>query len=328
MQALREQEGIKGVYEVLEGRVMIQYKERQTVGIVKGVSKGYEDMLNLPQLIKRGKFELEREGKEFAVIGLGVYAVLGCKREQEPVLSLYAPKRKEKINMLNPMASLNMEEVGVNGAFAIFQPEYDEHYVFVPLELSRRILDFTNEVTSLDISLSPNANVEVVKRAVQSFPECKNYVVKNRFEQQEDSFKMMQIEKWVTFLILIFILLIAFFNCIGSLSMLMIDKRDECSILYALGGNKRQLRNIFLWEGCLIGVSGSVIGILLGIVLCGVQQHFGLLKLGDAANVFLTDIYPVRLLLKDVLIIFITSISISIIIAYLTTKSVKISIEK
>ena len=202
--------------------------------------------------------------------------------------------------MANPAASFNEGNLFVAAVFSVNQQEYDDQMVIVPLDFARKILDYTTEVSAIEIKLKPGADISgMISHLKEVLGE--NYTVKDRMMQQEDSFRMMQIEKWMTFLILAFILMIATFNVIGSLSMLIIDKKENILTLQSMGADDRLISKIFLTEGCLISAIGAVIGLVLGITLCLLQQHFGLLRLGEGTGAFVVDAYPVELMWVDVI---------------------------
>ena len=206
--------------------------------------------------------------------------------------------------MTNPAASCTQDYLFVSGIFSLEQPEYDEKYVIVPLHFARRLFDYEKEVSGIELKLTPNTSVPELKDKIQK-ALGDGYFVKDRYEQQEDFYKMMNLEKWISFLILSFIMLIATFNIIGSLSMLIFDKKDDIITLRNLGANDTFITRIFLIEGSLISLGGVLSGILLGVILTLTQQYFGILRLGES-NTFIVDSYPVRLDMTDLILVFIT----------------------
>ena len=187
--------------------------------------------------------------------------------------------------------------------------------MIIPLQTARTLLNYENEISALELKVKEGASLATVEKQIKQLLGDK-FEVKNRFEQQEASFKMMQIEKWVTFLILCFILAIALFNIVGSLSMLMIEKKDDVETLRNMGANDRQIQQIFLFEGWMISGFGALLGILVGVVLCWMQQAFGLIQLGDTAGSFIIDAYPVHILLLDILTVFLTVLAIGFLAAW------------
>lgn len=301
--------------EVLQDNALIKYKERQDVGIIKGVDESFARLVPLDSVIIDGVFQLSDQVANYATLGIGLAAHLGINAGFVSPLEIYVPKRDERVNMSNPAASFNREFAFITAVFRINQPVYDDHYMIIPLSVARKLLHYDKEISALELKLKPNASIAKVEAQIKAIVGDK-YIVQNRFEQQESSFRMMQIEKWVTFLILCFILAIALFNIVGSLSMLMIEKKEDVRTLRNLGANNRQIRQIFLFEGWMISGFGALVGIVLGILLCMLQQHFGLLRLGDTAGAFIIEAYPVHVLPSDILMVLVTVLSIGFLAAW------------
>ena len=301
--------------EVLQDNALIKYKERQDVGIIKGVDESFARLVPLDSVIIDGAFQLSDQVANYATLGIGLAAHLGINAGFVSPLEIYVPKRDERVNMSNPAASFNREFAFITAVFRINQPVYDDHYMIIPLSVARKLLHYDKEISALELKLKPNASIAKVEAQIKAIVGDK-YIVQNRFEQQESSFRMMQIEKWVTFLILCFILAIALFNIVGSLSMLMIAKKEDVRTLRNLGANNRQIRQIFLFEGWMISGFGALVGIVLGILLCMLQQHFGLLRLGDTAGAFIIEAYPVHVLPSDILMVLVTVLSIGFLAAW------------
>ncbi len=301
--------------EVLQDNALIKYKERQDVGIIKGVDESFARLVPLDSVIIDGAFQLSDQVANYATLGIGLAAHLGINAGFVSPLEIYVPKRDERVNMSNPAASFNREFAFITAVFRINQPVYDDHYMIIPLSVARKLLHYDKEISALELKLKPNASIAKVEAQIKAIVGDK-YIVQNRFEQQESSFRMMQIEKWVTFLILCFILAIALFNIVGSLSMLMIEKKEDVRTLRNLGANNRQIRQIFLFEGWMISGFGALVGIVLGILLCMLQQHFGLLRLGDTAGAFIIEAYPVHVLPSDILMVLVTVLSIGFLAAW------------
>lgn len=301
--------------EVLQDNALIKYKERQDVGIIKGVDESFARLVPLDSVIIDGAFQLSDQVANYATLGIGLAAHLGINAGFVSPLEIYVPKRDERVNMSNPAASFNREFAFITAVFRINQPVYDDHYMIIPLSVARKLLHYDKEISALELKLKPNASIAKVEAQIKAIVGDK-YIVQNRFEQQESSFRMMQIEKWVTFLILCFILAIALFNIVGSLSMLMIEKKEDVRTLRNLGANNLQIRQIFLFEGWMISGFGALVGIVLGILLCMLQQHFGLLRLGDTAGAFIIEAYPVHVLPSDILMVLVTVLSIGFLAAW------------
>jgi ABC-type lipoprotein release transport system permease subunit len=267
-----------------------------------------------------GKFILNDGAFERAVPGVGVASTLGLGAHFIDPLYIYAPKRTSKINLLRPESSFNQMGTFVSGIFSVKQLQYDDHYVIVSLKLARDLFDYEKtKVTSVELKLANGVDQEKVQKQIKSLLGDR-YQVKNRYEQQESFFKIMKIEKWFTYLILCFILLIASFNIIGSLSMLIIDKKGDIETLRSLGANNQLIKRIFLFEGWLISVVGAISGIGLGALMCLLQQHFGILKLGTG---YVVDAYPVLTNPMDFLLVFVTVIFMGFLAAYYPVRYIR-----
>ena len=303
------------VCEVLQDNALIKYKDRQDVGVIKGVDESFVQLVPLDSVLIDGKFQLSDEVANYATLGIGLAAHLGINAGFVSPLEIYVPKRDERVNMANPATSFNREFAFITAVFRINQPVYDDHYMLIPLSVARKLLHYEREVSALEIKLKSDASIDKVEQKINDILGNK-YYVQNRFEQQESSFRMMQVEKWVTFLILCFILAIALFNIVGSLSMLMIEKKEDVRTLRNLGANDRQIRQIFLFEGWMISGFGALAGIVAGIVLCVLQQEFGLIRLGDTAGAFIIDAYPVHVLPGDIFTVLVTVLAIGFLAAW------------
>jgi lipoprotein-releasing system permease protein len=233
-------------------------------------------------------------------------------------LYIYAPKRTSNINLIRPEKSFNQMATFVSGIFSVQQLQYDDQYVLVSINLARELFEYQNNtVSAIELKLNKNADSEIVKAEISKLIGNK-YLIKNRYEQQESFFKIMKIEKWITFLILCFILLIASFNVIGSLSMLIIEKKQDIETLRSIGANNLTIRYIFLFEGWLIAIVGSLSGIILGSILCIAQEKIGFLKLGSG---YVVDSYPVVTNVTDVLLVFITVLLMGFVAAWYPTRN-------
>jgi lipoprotein-releasing system permease protein len=225
-------------------------------------------------------------------------------------LQIYVPKRNERVNMSNPATSFNTDYLFSPGViFVVNQQKYDSQYILTSLSFVRRLLDYDTEVSAVELKLKPGTNVDDFQRRLEQ-QLGSDYLVLNRYEQQADVFRIVSVEKFVSYLFLTFILVVACFNVIGSLSMLMLDKRDDIVTLRRLGADSRLIGRIFLFEGAMISVCGALIGIVIGLALCYAQQRYGFITLGNGGN-FVVDAYPVSVRLMDVLVIIVTVIVVS-----------------
>lgn len=315
MQKIRELPDIAFFSETLQDNALIRYHDRQDVAVVKGVDDAYQHLTMMDSALIDGNFTLQDEVADYALLGVGLSSKLGARPGFASPLELYVPKRDVKVNLSNPSSSFNWKYAYTGGVFMINQQVYDEGYMIVPLSLARELFHYDKEVSAIELKLTEKADLSSVKKQIKSILGDE-FIIRDRFEQQEASFKMMQIEKWMTFLILCFILAIALFNVVGSLSMLMIEKQDDVRTLRNMGASDSLIRRIFLFEGWMISGFGALIGIVIGLVLCLLQQSFGLIKLGQTAGAFIIDAYPVRVIFTDILVAFVTVAAIGFMAAW------------
>lgn len=307
--------------ESLEENALLKNGERQEPIILKGVSKKFENLADIDKLIIDGRFLLREDASGTAenaepdslaewhidngVVGAGLAMFLGVRANFVNPVEIYVPKRDVRVNPANPSTAFDRSSVFISGVFALNQAKYDDQMMIVSIDLARELLRYETEVSSIDIKLKNVAEADKVQAKIKSILGD-HYLVKNRFEQQEDLFRMVSIEKWVTFLILAIILVIAVFNIVGSLTILIIEKNEDIRILKNLGADNKLILKVFLFEGCLITLVGTIAGIILGLIICLLQQHFGLLQLGSTPGTFVMDAYPVVVEPLDVLLIFVT----------------------
>ncbi len=285
---------------VIEENVLLTYGDRQVPALLKGVTEQYDLQTRINDIIIDGQFMLHDTVSDYATLGVGLANSLATGAGFRRPLIAHVPKRKMRINMSNPAASLSSGRLFMTSVFRVNQAEYDDQMAIVPIDFARRLFDYTNEATALEITLKNGADeAKTMQRIRQQLGS--NFEVKNRIEQKEASIKMMQIEKWMSYLILGFILMIAAFNVIGSLSMLIIDKKNDISTLKSLGADNSLIAKIFLAEGWLISAIGALTGIITGILLCLGQQTFGWIKLGEMADAFIINAYPVSIQLFDIM---------------------------
>ena len=292
--------------EVLEDNVLLRYYDCQVPANLKGVSGNFSQLVPIEDALLEGQFQLVDDlGNNYAALGIVLASKLGANAGFVYPVEVYTPKRNVKINMLNPSESFIQEYLYISGIFCTNQPVYDENTVVAPVELARILFDYDTEISSLEIKLKEGVNASKTQQAIEKILG-EDFIVQNRYQQQEASFQMMNIEKWMTFLILCFILLIAVFNVIGSLSMLVVEKQKDVITLRNMGADNSLISSIFLFEGWLISIIGAIIGIVLGLALCLLQQYFGLLRLGNVSGAFVVDAYPVVVEITDVFFVFLT----------------------
>ncbi len=314
---VREVEGdpaVKTLTPCLEGQALIVRDGRQMVATVKGVADNWWDMVDTDRLLyPEGQAEcvLHADVLEYGILGIQLAVKLGLTANFTEPLPIYAPKRGERVNMANPMGSFNSDELLSPGyVFTVKQAKYDANYVVTSLGFAQRLLDHEGEVSQLELTLREGTNVERAKKRIQA-TVGDGFTVQDRYEQQEDVFRIMRVEKLIAYLFLTFILLIASFNIVGSLSMLMLDKRADMETLRSLGASESQLGKVFMLEGRLIGTLGAVAGVLLGVLLCWAQQRFGLITMGESEGAFIVESYPVSVRLWDIAVIFVTVVAVS-----------------
>lgn len=305
--ALLEYDGIASITEVLEDQGLVVVGGRQFVVTVKGVDDNFAEQSQIGKLLYgNGEFILHADVLEYGVMGIRLANALGLGTYYEGGMPVYAPRKGERVNMANPMQSFNQDELYSPGVvFAVNQGKYDANYILTSIGFARRLFDQQGMVSSLEIKLKDGVKVQKAHARIQELVGSR-FIVLNRYEQQEDVFRIMQVEKLIAYLFLSFILLVACFNIIGSLSMLMIDKKADMQTLRALGADHPQLARVFLIEGWLISGCGAAVGILIGLGLCWLQQTFGIIKMGDSVGNFIIDAYPVSVHAWDIVLIFLT----------------------
>lgn len=305
--AIRSYKDVAAATECLEGQALVRYGNRQSVVRIKGVDDNYSRTSDLSKILYGdGDFALKADVLYYGTPGLQLAAQLGLGVRYEYPLEVYAPRRGERISMVNPMESFNRDELHSPGVvFSVNQKKYDGEYILTSIDFTRRIFEQQGCISSLELKLKDGADIASVQKELGKLAGTKLKVL-NRYEQQEDVFRIMRVEKLVAYIFLTFILVIACFNIIGSLSMLIIDKRDDMATLRNLGADDRTIVRIFSFEGRLISFIGVVAGMVLGLLLCLAQQHFGLLKMGDEAGSFIVDAYPVSVHAWDIAVIFVT----------------------
>lgn len=311
IRAIRTLPEVSVFTETLEENAMVQYKDRQTMAVIKGVEDNFEDLTAIDSILYgAGDFLLHDSIVDYGVMGIELVSTLGTGIQFVDLLQIYTPKRNVKVNMANPASSFNMDYLFSPGAvFVVNQQKYDSRYILTSLDFVRRMLDYTSEVSAVELRLKPDASLSSVKSKIASMLGDK-FLVQDRYEQQADVFRIMEIEKLISYLFLTFILMIACFNVIGSLSMLILDKKEDVVTLRNLGADDRLIRRIFLFEGRLISLFGALIGIVLGLGLCFIQQKFGLITLGGGGGQFIVDAYPVSVHFWDVVLVFVTVLSV------------------
>ena len=309
--------GVEMALPVVEDNALAMFFNYQMPVTLKGVPNGYDSLTNIRGTIIDGKYLLDDGISQYSVIAIGPALSLNVRPDYLKMVSLYTPRRRGNINLANPATALRSDSVFVSGVFQIEQNKYDRNTMFVSIEMARRLFDYTTQATAVELRLAPGANEPAVMAALTD-ALGEQYVVKNRLMQQAEAFRMVNIEKWVTFLLLGFILVIATFNVIGALSLLIIEKTDSIDTFRNLGASNKLISRIFVMEGWVISFTGTVLGIALGLVLCLLQEHFGLIEMqGNAATLIITA-YPVAVQWTDVLVVLALSLAVGALTSLVT----------
>ena len=303
---LKKMPDVEVYSESLEDNVMVQYQGRQAMAVVKGVEDNFDQLTPIDSILfGRGDLLLHDEVVDYAIPGIQLLSTLGSGIRFLDSLEIYAPRRGAKVNMANPSTAFVTGNLFSSGlVFAVNQEKYDASNILTSIDFARRLFQYTTEVSAINLKLKAGADTDAVKKHIQDLLGD-DFLVQDRYEQQADTYRIMEIEKLISYLFLTFILMIACFNVIGSLSMLIIDKRDDVVTLRNLGASDRQIVRIFLFEGRMISFFGAFAGVVLGLLLCWLQQEYGLIALGSSGS-FVVDAYPVSVHASDVLLIFIT----------------------
>ncbi len=293
--------GVERAVPVIIDQALAIYAQQQMPVRLKGVPDDYNTMNDMDSVIVDGEWKLRDQVSRYAVAGAGPAVTLCVRPEFLGMVRLFAPQRQGRVNIANPMGAFRQDSVFVSGIFQLQQNSYDADLIYVPLDLARQLFDYETEATQVEVKLAPGASEQQVMRSLrQALGD--GYQVRNRLMQQQEAYRLVNIEKWMAFLLLAFILVIATFNVISTLSLLIIEKDASIATLKALGANDRQISRIFILQGWLITLAGAVTGVIIGLVLCLCQQQFGWLRLsGDPANMIISA-YPVEVQWTDVLV--------------------------
>jgi len=297
--------------EVMEDQALAVYGDRQTMVRLKGVEDNFDKLTHIREVLEGdGDYALHAADMNYGILGMGVAYQLGTGYTYEHPLKIYAPRREGQLNLANPQDGFVEDELYSPGVlFSIKQGKYDKRYIITSIAFTRQLFDQQGMLSSLELRLKPGSNFEQVKAEMQEIAGDR-FLVRDRYEQQDDTFRIMKIEKLMAYIFLTFILVIACFNIIGSISMLMIDKKNDVVTLRNLGASDKQIIRIFLFEGRMISVLGAVAGIAVGLLLCWLQQEYGIVRLGKSEGSFIVDAYPVSVHPWDVIIIFLTVITV------------------
>jgi len=313
--SLKNDKKVFSYIEVLQEKVLVKYDGRPFIGTIKGVSAQFMKKGDLDSIVQTGSFTLKKDGTNFAVIGSMVQNSLGISvRDQFTPMEIYSPNRSAGIGA-NPLDAFVVQPINASGVFTLGQ-QFDD-LVITPIDFARNLLNQPVNVTSLELNFNKGTKIADVQEAIQE-KIGKDFTVKNRAQQDTELYKTLNYERWFIFMILVFVLIIAIFNIIGSLTMLVMDKRKDIAILTSLGANKQLIQGIFFFEGMMISIIGCLAGIFFGFVFCILQQRFGLVKMGSTKSMI--DAYPVTLMAGDFILVFLTVGVIAVIAAGISAR--------
>lgn len=295
----------------LEEQALISYQSKQYIVMVKGVEDSFHDLTGIENLLRgNGIFMLEDEVCHYGIMGIGLVSRMNCGIKPSRPLRLYVPKKEGNVNTANPASSFNQASIYSPGvAFSVEQEKYDDNYVIISLALAQQLTGRENQASALEIKTKEGTNIRKAMRQLQVLlgPE---FQVQDRIRQQQDVFRIFKLEKFISYLFLTFILLIACFNIIGSLIMLMVEKQQDASLLGSMGASRKTIERIFISNGVLISLIGAVSGLVLGVTAVLLQQKYGFISMGSAGN-FIVDAYPVSLKIQDIILVLTTVLVVS-----------------
>lgn len=299
------------VTESVEDQALAVYGDNQAMVVVKGVDDNFSELTHIGDILYgEGDFSLHAANLEYGTVGIRLADQLGMSADWPGSLYIYAPKREGQLDMMNPTEGFGVDSLISPGVvFSVRNGRYDREYILTSIGFARRLFGQQGMLSQLEFRLKPGSDLDAVKAEMREIAGDKYHVL-DRMEQQADTFKIMKIEKFIAYIFLTFILAVACFNIIGSLSMLIIDKKDDVVTLRNMGATDKQITRIFLFEGRMISAIGAVVGILLGLLLCWLQQRYGLVALGESSGSFVVDAYPVSVHPEDIIIVFLTVVAV------------------
>lgn len=309
---IRQLPEVDMVSECVQDQALAFYNGQQAMVNIMGVDDNFARMTRIQKILYGdGDFSLQAANLEYGVPGIRLAQTLGMGARWDGFLKIYAPQREGQLtDMASPADGFVTDSLISPGVvFAVNQAKYDRDYLITSIAFARRLFFRQGMVSKLMVKLKPGTDLDAAKRKIKNLAEGR-FNVLDRFEQHADTFRIMQVEKVLAYLFLSFILVVACFNIIGSLSMLIIEKKKDVQTLRNLGATDRTLTRVFLFEGRMISALGAVVGILLGLLLCWLQQEFGLVPMGDSSGTFVVNAYPVSVHYSDVLVVFITVLAV------------------
>ena len=319
LKTLRSRKDVAAMTYCLEDKALVLGNEKQVVVTIKGMDESFAQQMNLSRLLYPQMPDgvvLSADVLEYGILGMQLAVQLGLRADFDAPIQVFAPKRGERVNMANPMSSFNSDELISPGCvFQVKQAKYDANYIITSLGFAQRLFDQRGRVSQVELKMEPGTNLSRAKKDIAR-QLGDRFVVRDRYEQQSDVFRIMKIEKLISFLFLTFILLVASFNIIGSLSMLMIDKEKDIDTLRNLGAATGDVRRIFALEGYLISLLGAVVGLVIGVLLCWIQQRYGVISMGRSEGSFIVEAYPVVVKVWDLVLIFLTVMVVSALVVW------------
>ncbi len=323
--SIKKTAGVAHVAYTLEENALIKFSDRQFIATIKGVDDDFFKIAKIEDKIIQGSMLLKDKKSDYALVGGSIaYSLSLSLNDPFNFLTIYVPKKGKPVSILSPEEAFNTKVIRPGGVFAI-QQDFDSKYVLVPLSFARELIGQETKVSALEISLDENVDEEKVRDAIQKLVGVE-LKTQTRLQQHEFLYRILKTEKWAVYFILSFIIVIAIFNIIGSLTMLIIEKKKDIGILHALGAENNMVRKIFLIEGIMVTMAGAIAGLLLGGVICLVQQKFGIIKLENGES-FLIDSYPVDLQLSDFGLIILIVFSIGFLASYYTSNKIEGSLK-
>lgn len=292
---------IQSISEVVEENVFITYDKHQGVATIKGVDSLYAQNTGIEASLIEGDFELMHGQIAQAVVGRSLAGEMQIRPRFLDPLEIYYPSRKEAVSIINPISSLRKEVLFPVGIFSLEQ-NFDKNYIFIPIKTARNLLDYTDEVSSLEIKVVQGSDINSIQKEYRALLG-KEFKILNRYQQNETVYKMMTYEKVAIYTILLFIIIVVSCNVFGSLTMLIIEKKDDIQTLKSIGAPNPLVKRIFILEGWMITLSGAVVGLALGVILCLIQIYFGVIKMPGN---FIVSSYPVVIKASDVMITFVS----------------------
>ena len=323
IEALQSIPEIAIIAPTVEETALVEFRGKQVPALLKGVDTTYQQLTAIDSILIDGDYMVWDGAFERCVMGVGLANTIGIGARFISPVHLYAPKRVGNVNMLRPDENFHSKGVFIAGVFAVNQTKYDDTYLLISLPLARELFEYEpTQATAIELRLQEGTSVSKLQRRIRT-ALGEDYAVLNRYEQQHDFYRIQMIEKWLTALLLVFILLIASFNIISSLSMLILDKSDDIRLLHTLGADELMIRRIFLYEGWMISIVGALAGTVLGVIICGIQQYFGILKLGNGTN-YVLSAYPVSIQLTDVLLVLAVVLALGALAAWIPARKVNV----